>query len=464
MQLVILALPFVVTVFIIVFEFVFPPRNFRFSRALSLFWPVATLAAEIGLVWQPSATSSADTAFAFNSLSRVFLTFLFGLAAVGLVAAFATGFLLSGRFGPVTLAICGAIAAAFSLSNVFLVTLSFVAAGFFSIVAVVDVDPDDEERFVKVVRAAVRYLIASVFFGLMLFIALVFLERFRLSPERTNLTQIVVALAVVGFATRLAIFPLNLWLPEVIEEAPGLAGFLVLGLINVAVVVFFMNFVLQNPLLLTDNQHESQLLMTVGLAGAGAAAVFALGQNGLGKLLAYTASADLGLILFGLASNYSVGRTGAMFEAAAFAFFQLLIFSSFSLIYYCNEGRRFGELTGLGRKMPIAAIGVGIGLLGLAGVPLLGGFTGKYLILQAAARAGLVWALVAGATMLLLLIAHLRYFHRVFMGRDVPGLKTLPEPRPAVVLILAMVAIVIVVGLWPAPLLNILNDALKGAL
>ena len=272
------------TVFIIVFEFVFPPRNFRFSRVLSLFWPVVTLVVEIGLVWQPATTSNADAAFAFNSLARVFLTFLFGLAAVGLVAAYVTGFLLSGRFAPVTLAICGAIAAAFYLSNIFLVTLSFVAAGFFSIVAVIDVDPEDEERFVKVVRAAVRYLIASVFFGLMLFIALVFLERFRLSPELTNLTQIVMALAVVGFATRVAIFPLNLWLPEIIEEAPGLAGFLVLGLINVAVVVFFMNFVLQNPLLLTDNQHEFAIVDDGGAGGCGCGGGVRVGTKRPGQI------------------------------------------------------------------------------------------------------------------------------------------------------------------------------------
>jgi formate hydrogenlyase subunit 3/multisubunit Na+/H+ antiporter MnhD subunit len=463
MQFVILILPFVMTVFIIIFEWVFPPQNFRFSRLLGIFWPLATLAVEIALVWQPGALSN-DGSFNFSALSRVFLSLLFGMAGLGLLAAYATDFLGSGRFSPVTLAICGTIVDSLYLSNVFLVTLSFVAAGFFSIVAVVDVDPNDEERFVKVIRAAVRYLIASVFFGLMLFISLIFLERFRLNPELTSLTQIVVALAIVGFATRLAIFPLNLWLPEIIEEAPGLAGFLVLGLINVAVVVFLMNFLLQNPLLLVDNEHESQLVMALGLSGAALSALLALGQNGLGKLLAYTASADLGLVLFGLATNYSTGQVGAMFEAATFAFFQLLIFTCLSLVYYCNSGRRFGELSGLGRRMPVAALGLCIGFLGLAGVPLLGGFAGKYLIMQAAARQNILWALIAGATVVLLLIAQLRYFHRVFMGRDIPGLKTLPEPRPAILLILAMVLLVIVVGLWPAPLLDLLSAALKGNL
>jgi NADH-quinone oxidoreductase subunit M len=114
--------------------------------------------------------------------------------------------------------------------------------------------------------------------------------------------------------------------------------------------------------------------------------------------------------------------------------------------------------------MPVAALGLCIGFLGLAGVPLLGGFAGKYLIMQAAARQNIWWALIAGVTVVLLLIAQLRYFHRIFMGRDIPGLKTLPEPRPAILLILAMVLLVIIVGLWPAPLLNLLSAALKGNL
>lgn len=459
----ILAVPFLVTAFIIVFEGIFSPKNFQFSRRLAVFWPVATLAVEIILIWQPAANTP-DGTFSFNVLSRLFLTILYGMAGLSLLSAYATGFLTTGRFSPVTLAVCGAITAALYLNNFFLVVLSFVAAGFFSIVAVVDVNPDDEERFVQVIKAAVRYLIASVFFGLALFIALVYLERFKLNPELTSLTKIVMALAVVGIATRLAIFPLNLWLPEIIEEAPGLSGFLVLGLINVAVVVFFMNFILQNPLLLTDNAQEAQVVAALGLSGAVLAAIFALGQNGFGKLLAYSASADLGLVLFGLGTNYSTGQVGAMFEALSFAFCQLLIFSSIGLIYYCNHGRKFGELTGLGRKMPVAAIGLAVGLLGLAGVPLLGGFAGKYLLLQSAARFGLGWVIAAAATMLLLLVANLRYFHRIFMGRDIPGLKTLPEPRPAIVIILGMVLVLIIVGVWPAPVLSLLSNALKGTL
>lgn len=460
MQFVILALPFLMTFFILFFEGIFRPDRFVFSRTLAVVWPVATLMVEIVLIWQPTANSS-DGAFEFSMISRMFLSFLFALTGVALVVSYITGFLLSGRFSPATLAICGTLIAALYITNIFLVTLFFVLAGFFSIVALVDVDTENEERFVRAIKASVRYLIAIVLFGLALFIALIFLERLRLDPQLNGFIQVVVALSVVGFSLRLAIFPFNLWLPDVIEEAPGMAAFLVVGLINVSAIVFLADFWQQNPSLVYDNYRVAQPVMIMGLAGAVLSGFMALGQNGMGKMLAYTVSGDFALILFGLASPHRTGITGALFEAVNLALLQLLIFTCLSVVSYCSNGISINNLTGLGRRMPVASIGLLVGFLGMVGLPFLSGFAGKYLLLQSAAQEGLVWVLAGGLALGLFLIAYLRYFHRIFMGNDVPGLKTLPEPPTAVLLILVLVLFVFVLGVWPAPVLGWLDAALR---
>lgn len=462
MQFLILALPFLMTVFILLFEGLFRPSRFVFSRTLGVVWPVVTLVVEIVLIWQPGANSP-DGAFQFSDISRIFLSFLFALTGVALVVSYITRFLLSGRFSPATLAICGTLIAALYISNIFLVTLFFVLAGFFSIVAIVDVDTENEERFVRVIKASVRYLIAIVLFGLALFIAQIFLERLRLDPQLSGFTQVVVALSVVAFSLRLAIFPFNLWLPDIIEEAPGMAAFLVVGLINVAAIVFLAGFWQQNPTLVYDNYRIAQPVMIMGLAGAVLAGFMALGQNGIGKMLAYTVSGDFALILFGLASPHRTGLNGALFEAFNLALLQLLIFTCLSVVSYCCNGITINNLTGLGRRMPVAAIGLMVGFLGMVGLPFLSGFAGKYLLLQSAAQEGILWALAGGLALGLFLIAYLRYFHRVFMGSDVPGLKTLPEPPAAVLLILVLVIFVFALGLWPAPVLEWLDNALKSA-
>lgn len=462
MQFVIIALPFIMSALVIGFEWIVSPLKYRVSRALQIFWPVATLAVMVILLWQPSANSETGT-FQFSALSKLFLTLLFSLTSVGLIAGRAIGLLNTGRFVPVTLAVCGAIQAALYLTNPFLVTLCFVGASFFSLIGIVDLPGAAEERFVKSVRSAVRYLIASVGFGLLIFIALIFLERLRLDPQLTGLIKVVVALLSVGFALRLGVFPFNLWLPEMLEEVPGLAGFLVVGLINVAATVFMIDFLQRNPALLFDNFEEARTIMLLGLAGGVLAGILALGQNGLGKMLAYTVSSDYGLILFGLASPHTTGKNGALFEVANLALLQLLIFTSLGVVYYCTQGSNLEGLTGLGRRMPVAAIGLMVGFLGMGGVPLLSGFAGKYLILQSAAQEGIWWALAAGGGIAVCVVAYLRYFHRIFMGNDTPGLRTRGEPRGATMIILALVAVVILVGLWPAPALDWVNNALRGA-
>ena len=460
LQFLIIALPFLMSAFVLVFEIL--PKRFRVVQTVGVLLPLATLAVEIALIWQPAAQSS-DGAFVFSTLGRLFLTFLFFLTSLSLLVAYPTGLLRTGRYSPVTLAICGSICAALYITNIFLVTLFFVLAGFVSIVAVVDVSTANEERFVMAIKAAVRYLIATVLFGLTFFIALIFLERLRLDPQLTGLIKVVVALMVVGFALRLAIFPFNLWLPDVLEEAPGLSGFLVVGLINVTAVVFLTDFLQKNPTLLFDNHDAAQPVMLLGLAGAVASGFLALGQNALGKMLAYTVSGDFGLILFGLVSSHRTGLNGALFESANLALMQLLIFTSLSVVYYSTQGVAPSGLTGLGRRTPVAAIGLLIGFLGMVGAPFLSGFAGKYLILQSAAQEGLGWALAGALALGLFAISYLRYFHRIFTGADVPGLKTLPEPPGAILMILILITLVLVVGLWPAPVLSWLDSALNVA-
>ncbi len=461
MQLFVIALPFIIAFALVLVETVLPAQKYRWITLFSLILPVAGLAGSAVVAWLPGVVSD-DGAFSFTGVGKLFLTVLFTLTSLCLITAYFTDNLRSGRYSPVALAVCGTINAALYINNVFIVTLCFVAAEFVSIIAVVDLDTQEEERFVRAIKGAVRYLIATVLFGLMLFIAQVFLERLRLDPQQTGLIKVIVALAIVGFALRLGVFPFNLWVPQVIEDAPALASWLVLGLINIAAVVFLIDFLQQNPTLLLNNYGEAQVVMAFAMSGAILAGVLALAQNGFGKMISYVASGNLSLILFGLATPHETGLRGALFDALNFALMQALIFSSLALVNYCNQGRALAGLTGLGRRMPVAAVGLSFGVLGLVGAPILSGFAGKYLILQSAAQEGLIWALLGGLAICFWLLAYLRYFHGLFMGRDVPGLKTRPEPIGAIGVILTLVVIIILVGLWPTPLLDLIGGALKG--
>jgi formate hydrogenlyase subunit 3/multisubunit Na+/H+ antiporter MnhD subunit len=458
----VIVLPFAATLFLVLIEALFPAEKYRWSYKVAVTIAVAGLGASTVMVWIENPTT-ADNAFFFTPVAQLFLTFLFTLASISLLVAYFTANLKSGRYAPVTLTVCGTINAALFINNVFVVTLCFVAAEFFSIISVVDVGTEDEERFVRVVKSAVRYLIVTVLFGLLLFVAQVFLERVRLDPQQIGLIKVIVALAITGFALRFGVFPFNLWLPQVIEDAPALASWLVLGLINGAAVIFLVDFLQQNPTLLLNNTSQTLPVMALGMSGAVLSGLFGMAQSSFGKMLAYTGSGNLSLVLFGLATPHTTGLHGAVFEAANFALAQLLIFTSLAVIYYCNYERVIKGLSGLGRHMPVATVGLSFGMLALAGAPLISGFPGKYLILQSAAQEGIGWALLGGLAITLWLLAYLRFFHNQFMGRDIPGLKTKAEPIGTSAIILLLIAVMIFFGIWSALPLDWLGSALKAS-
>ena len=462
MQLLVIALPFLLTLTLLILERVLPSLKFKWNSLVPVVLPVIGLGLSSLLVWQPLAKSE-DGIFGYSPLSQIFLTLLFILCAIAVAVVYLTDNLNLFIFGPVTLSVCGTINVAFYINNVFIVVLCFVGAEFISIISIVDVGTGDEERFVRTVKSAVRYLIVTVLFGLLLFVAQVFLERLRLDPQQVGLIKIIVALAITGFALRLGVFPLNLWVPQVVEDSPALASWLALGMVNAAAVIFLVDFSRQNPVLLINNYSEAQAVMILGLAGAVLAGALALVQTSFGKMLAYTISGNLSLILFGLASPHETGLRGALFDTANFALTLLLIFTSLAAVFYCNHGRPIARLTGLGRRMPVSAVGLIFGLLSMAGIPVFSGFAGKYLILQSAAQEGLVWVLFGGLAIMLWLLAYLRYFHNLFMGREVPGLKTRPEPLGAIVVILGLISIVILAGIWPTPILDWLGNSLGGS-
>ena len=512
---VLLGAPFVAAVLLTLIQGVAPGERFRASRLVTLVLTLATCAGMLVVLVQPGvvvpnilgastvgvgADAGGTAAIGLTPLARLALFAMLLLVAVSMVAAYATDNLTSGRFAPATLTVVGAVAAALSLTNPFLVTLCLTGAAILAIIGVVDGGPglglgarrpddDDglrdsfstgglavgsqqregeifdpyERRFARLVRAAFIYLIATVFFGLLFFLALILLERLRLDPQQVGLIKVITAFIGVGFATRFGIFPFNLWLPAVLEIGPSLAAYIAVGFINVAGAVFLVNFLQANPTLLLDNRDEAQYIMALGMAGALAAGLLALGQNGIGKLVAYATSATFGLALFSLASPHPTGKIGAVYTMMNFGLVLLLVLVSMSVVYFANNNRPFGELTGLARRAPVAAFGLAVGLLGMAGLPMLSGFAGTYLVLQAAALENPVWAVLGGLALALFLIAGLRAYHRTFMGEDVPGLVTRPEPPLATIVIIGLVAAVIYFGLFPSTLVEAIQTALNSA-
>jgi NADH-quinone oxidoreductase subunit N len=123
----------------------------------------------------------------------------------------------------------------------------------------------------------------------------------------------------------------------------------------------------------------------------------ALTQSNIKRLLGYSSIAHAGYVLVALAARSQIGTAAAMFYLAAYAFMNIGAFAVVS--HLSGKGERFlsvDDFAGLGVRQPGTAALLSIFLLSLIGVPLTGGFFGKFYIFKAALDSHLVWLTVLG--------------------------------------------------------------------
>jgi len=203
------------------------------------------------------------------------------------------------------------------------------------------------------------------------------------------------ALMFVGLGFKVSAAPFQIWAPDVYQGAPTpVTGFLSAGPKAAAFAIFLRIFMtafepIGNgwvPLVWIS----ALLSMTIGNFAA-------LLQSNVKRLLAYSSVAHAGYVLVALTAHSDVGTAAAMFYLSAYAFMNIGAFAVVS--HLSGQGERYqsvDDFSGLGQKQPLTAAMLTIFLLSLIGVPLTGGFFGKFYIFKAALESHLVWLTVLG--------------------------------------------------------------------
>jgi NADH-quinone oxidoreductase subunit N len=206
---------------------------------------------------------------------------------------------------------------------------------------------------------------------------------------------IAAALMFVGLAFKVSAAPFQMWAPDVYQGAPTpVTAFLSAGPKAAAFAIFLRIFMTAlepigsawEPLV----WMAALLSMTIGNFAA-------LLQSNIKRLLAYSSIAHAGYVLVALTARSDIGTAAAMFYLAAYAFMNIGAFAVVS--HLSGKGERYtsiDDFSGLAQKQPMTAAMLTIFLLSLIGVPLTGGFFGKFYIFKAALESHLVWLTVLG--------------------------------------------------------------------
>ncbi|MBS1855695.1 MAG: NADH-quinone oxidoreductase subunit N [Acidobacteria bacterium] len=209
------------------------------------------------------------------------------------------------------------------------------------------------------------------------------------------LLAVAAALMFVGLGFKVSAAPFQIWAPDVYQGAPTpISGFLSAGPKAAAFAVFLrIFFTAFEPI----GARWEPLVWGAALLSMCVGNFAALLQTNVKRMLAYSSIAHAGYVLVAITARSDDGAAALMFYMAAYAFMNIGAFAA--VAYLSGKGDRFvniEDFKGLAKKQPMAAGLFTIFLLSLIGVPLTGGFFGKFYIFRAALESHLVWLTVLG--------------------------------------------------------------------
>jgi multicomponent Na+:H+ antiporter subunit D len=224
------------------------------------------------------------------------------------------------------------------------------------------------------------------------------------------------ALFIMGFGLKAALVPFHAWLPDAHPSAPAPISAILSGLLIKVSGVYALTRIFFSVFGLTP--ALSQVLMYLGAVSIVVAALLALGQKDLKRMLAYSSISQVGYVVLGLGIGTPLGIAGGLFHLFNHALGKGLLFLNSGSVQMATGTRNLDEMGGLAKRMPVTAATNLIGALSISGVPPLSGFWSKLLIIMALVQAN-EWplAVVAVLTSVLTLWYYLLIQRKAFFGK-----------------------------------------------
>lgn len=423
------------------------------------------------------------------------LFFLFVIGIVSLPCLIYSFGYLKGQFSPGRLILLHTLTAMFILSmalvvisgNVILFLISWELMSFISYFLVAF-----EHEHQKPVQAAAVYILMTHIGTAFLVFAFMLMYGYAGSFDFTalknasaimpaNTRNIIFLLFLIGFGTKAGLVPLHIWLPLAHPQAPSHISAIMSGAMIKTAIYGFIRFVIF--ILKPDVAWWGITLIILAGISAFVGIIYALTDQDIKKVLAFSSVENIGIILLGVGLSmlcFSLGSISfSVFSLAAGLYhlvnhciFKGLLFLCGGSVYRATGTRDMEKLGGLIRAMPQTAFFFLIGAMAISAIPPLNGFISEWLILQSfflsalnASHAALKVFLGCGASVLAFVSAiaaacFVKAFGITFLARPrsnyALNAKEAPPTMRAGMLVLA--ALCVVFGLFSAPILNILSD------
>jgi NADH-quinone oxidoreductase subunit M len=265
----------------------------------------------------------------------------------------------------------------------------------------------------------------------------------------------------LAFAIKVPMFPLHTWLPDAHVQAP-VAGSMVLAGVMLKLGTYgFWRFAV--PLFPVAARQYQLFFSTLAVIGIVYGALMCLAQRDIKKLIAYSSVSHLGYCMLGIMAFTPEGATGSAYQMLNHGVSTGALFMLFGFLYERRHARLMSDYGGIAKVMPAYTAFFLIVTFSSIAVPGTNGFVGEFLVLLGTFKSNLpLWFGVAAATCVVLGAAYMLWMvQKVFFGQvthqENLGLKDL-SPRELVAAV-PFIVLIVVMGLRPQPVLDVLNPA-----
>ncbi|MBZ5697489.1 MAG: NADH-quinone oxidoreductase subunit M [Acidobacteriia bacterium] len=284
------------------------------------------------------------------------------------------------------------------------------------------------------IYAALKFVLYTMFGSILMLVAILWLYRvtaaagyptFDIAQIQALLSSGTITLPLrteillfgaffLAFAIKVPLFPLHTWLPDAHTEAPTAGSVMLAGVLLKMGTYGMLRFCL--PLFPEASRRFAPEIAVLAIIGIVYGALVSMVQVDLKRLVAYSSVSHLGFVVLGIFAFQAVSIQGAVFQMLSHGISTGALFLGVGMLYDRRHTHLIKEFGGLATPMPVIAALYLFTCFASAGLPMLNGFVGEFLILAGTFQKHAAWASWAALGVIFSAVYLLWSYQRVFFG------------------------------------------------
>jgi len=335
-------------------------------------------------------------------------------------------------------------------------------------------------------KAAVKFLLYNLFGGLIMLAAVIGLYVATANSAAFNagtfdFRAIVAAVAngqlginpavlnalflgfMFAFAVKAPLWPFHRWLPDAAVESTPATAVLMMAVVDKVGTFGMLRYCLQ--LFPDASMTFRPLIITLAVIGIVYGAIVAIGQTDVMRLIAYTSISHFGFIILGIFVMTSQGQSGATLYMVNHGISTAALFLIAGFLVSRRGSRAIADFGGVQKVAPILAGTFLVAGLATLSLPGLAPFISEFLVLIGTFTRYPAFAVFAASALVLSAIYILWAYQRMMTGPVKSGNEKLSDLVPReLVAVVPLIAILLVLGIYPKPALDLINPAVSHTL